>query len=72
MARENTGGRGIAEELSHREAVASPKRTDLEGIGGNIKEANLKEDSSITKRTLKKHPSIPPSKNAVATISSFF
>lgn len=43
---------------SHTEAVVSPKRTDLEGIGGNIKAANLKEEASISKRTLKKHPSL--------------
>lgn len=48
-----TGGREISidKRLSSRSCAVSPKRTDLEWIGGNIKEA----DSSI--KYLKKTPS---------------
>lgn len=45
-----TGGREISERLSSRSCVVSPKKIDLEGTGGNTKEANLKEDSSIKRK----------------------
>lgn len=45
LSRSNTGGKELSEGLSPRSCVVY--KTDLEWIGGNIKEANLREDSSI-------------------------